>query len=456
MLKKWRIFFQQNLLLLMILLLGFLLRCYRYPNFPISGETADETAWTMLGASLIQTHQPKSWSHFAAYQDHIEKQLVVKHEGQDVVYNLVSPVVDHPPLFSFIPGFFHSLKASWDQIPSIKLVRFPMIVLGSINLFLLFLVAQKIFKHKSPAYLSTLLYAVLPSFVFSSRLVVAENLLITWVLLTIYLLKTKFKHRGMCLVLISIVAILTKVAGVVIPATIVAYGWQQKNQGITRKGLLGLLMGAGIFLFYGALLDWQLFFKVNLAQSGRNLGLSTLSNRLLLNPALVEKIFFDGWIILGLMAIIAWFLIKPKQAVIIKINFIFWLVFIALTSGETTFHGWYDYPLYPLLALALGWLLNYVYQLKNYWLNWLLWLMLLPGLRMALILVDQATLSNLSTRGIIMLGAIPLGFSLTKKSKLAQYASIILFSIIVICGGIIVFKINPVDYWETHQFFSLG
>ncbi len=67
------------------------------------------------------------------------------------------------------------------------------------------------------------------------------------------------------------------------------------------------------YCLYGALLNWQLFLKVILSQADRDLGLSTLLNRLFLHPFVIEKFFFDGWLILGLFAMVAWFLIKPKN-----------------------------------------------------------------------------------------------------------------------------------------------
>lgn len=456
MFKELSIFFKKNWLILLILLLGLFLRSYRYPQFPIAGETADETAWTMLGASIIQTGQPISWSHFEAYQDHVVKQLVIKHEGQDVIFNLVGPVLDHPPLFSLIPGFFHTLKNSWDQIPSIKLIRLPMILIGTLNLWLVYLVAGKIFAKKKIAHLAALIYAIMPTFVFSSRLVVAENLLVTWMLLSIYLIKSKIKKKNLFLVVVSIAAIFTKVSGLVIPLGVILYGWQNREKLVLKSGLIGLFLGELSYLLYGALLNWQLFLEVNLSQAGRDLGLSTLINRLFLHPAIVEKFFFDGWLILGLLAMIALFLVKPKKYLIIKIYSVLWLAFIAATVGEQTLHGWYDYPLYPLLALSAAWFIYYLLTQKMYWLIWLSWLIILPTTRLALIFSNQYTeISNLTMRGIMGLGALPLGLALIKRDKLAQKSISLLGLVLLIAGIVIIVKINPRAYWEMDQFFYL-
>ena len=440
--------FKKNWLILTIIFLGLFLRAYRYPQFPIAGETADETAWTMLGASIIQTGKPASWSWFESYDDYI----VINGPN----YRLVSPVLDHPPLFGLIPGFFHSLKNSWDQVPSVKLVRLPMILIGTLNVWLLYLVAQKVFKEKKVAQLAAAIYAFAPTFVFSSRLVVAENLLVTWMLLVIYLIKSPLKRRSLFLILVSVAAIFTKVSGLVIPLGIILYGWQNKESGLLKTGLSGLLLGELSYLLYGALLNWQLFLEVNLSQAGRDLGLSTLLNRLFLHPAVVEKIFFDGWLFLGLFAIMALFLVNPKKYLIIKTYLVLWLAFIAATVGEQTLHGWYDYPLYPLLALATAWFLHYLATQKMYWLTWLSWLLLLPTIRLALVFSNQYTeVSNLAMRGMMGLGVLPLGFSLIKKEKLMKKSILLLGLILLIAAIVVVLKINDRSYWEMNQFFKI-
>jgi len=448
--KKINIVFKKNWILLVILIVGLSLRSYRYAEFPIAGETADEVAWTMLGASIIQEGQPTSWSYFGSYKDFIYQD---NGEGKAP---WVRPTVDHPPLFSLIPGFLHTFKNSWDQIPSMKLIRFPLVIIGTLNVLLLYLVAQKIFREKKIVYLATLIYAVVPTFVLSSRLVVAENLLTTWMLLAIYLVKSKLKYRNLFLILVSIAAILSKVSGLIIPLGIILYGWQSQSKKILTSGLVGFLLGEGSYLFYGALLNWQLFLEVNLSQAGRDLGLATLTNRLFLHPTIVAKTFFDGWIILGLLAVVAWFLVEPKKYLIIKIYTVLWLAFIAATAGEQTFHGWYDYPLYPLLALSAAWFIHYLITRKMYWLVWLSWLLVLPTIRLALVFSNQyINVSNLIMRGIMGLGALPLGFSFIKKEKLAQKSMIVLGGVLLVAAIVVTLTINDRSYWEMDTFFKI-
>jgi len=61
---------KEILLFTLILLAAFFLRVWQYYDFPIGGETADESAWTLLGASLIQERVPTSWSYFLPYENY--------------------------------------------------------------------------------------------------------------------------------------------------------------------------------------------------------------------------------------------------------------------------------------------------------------------------------------------------------------------------------------------------
>ena len=458
MLKKVGVFFKKNWLISLIILLGLFLRAYHYSQFPISGETQDEVAWSMLGASLLQTRQPTSWSHFEAYKDdYVLKEIThVSPKNKGTQYILVSPVVDHPPLFGLIPGFFHSLKTPWDKIPSIKLIRFPMIIIGTVNLFLLYLVAQKIFRKKHLAHLATLVYAIIPSFVLGSRLVVAENLLITWMLLALYLLKSKANYKHILLIIISIAAVLTKVSGLVIPVGIFIYGWQNKEKQLLKSGLIGLVGGGLIYTLYGAFLNWDLFLEINLSQAGRSLGLATLANRFFLHPSLVAKIFFDGWIVLGLISLISLFLLHPKKYLLIKTYFVLWLAFTAATTGENTFHGWYNYPLYPLLSLSIAWFIHYLYTKNMFWLIWLSWLLVLPTIRLALIFTNKySRTSNLFIRELLLLGALPLGFSLIKKRDLTKISILIIGGLLATASIIAIVFVNEINYWEMDQYFNI-
>lgn len=432
-----------------------LLRSWHYANFPVGGETADEYAWTLLGASLIQEKAPASWSYFPAYENY---------HYVEGVYDapIVKPVFDHPPLFSLLPGIAQSLKADWLTPPSLKVIRLPLVILGALNVGIFWLVAQKIFSKKW-AVLGTGLFLTIPSLVFGSRLVVAENLLVTWILLALLIVfqptAGNRQHRWTMplLILINLAAVLTKIAGFILPVSLIAYGLLSHRTKLAKAAAIGAVLGAGLFAFYGAIYNWQLFLAVLTDQSTRRLGLATLQNRLFLNPALVRHIFFDGWKVLGLFS--GFWLIsqteKFKKMLLVPLLMVVTLLFIALTVGENTFHGWYDFILWPSLIISLTALLQQLWQTKNGLLFALVWLLLLPNLRLFFIVSgnDQA-LNNWLIRGLVVLGFLPLAEEIFHRQKLINKTIGLLLIVLLLVNIANIFLIDQQTYWLQAAFFE--
>lgn len=139
-------------------------------------------------------------------------------------------------------------------------------------------------------------------------------------------------------------------------------------------------MIAGIILFsiYGAFFNWRLFIDVLVGQSNRLIGWMTLYNRFFLHPGVIEKIFFDGWIMLGLFASAISLYKNKKTFLALNIFIILNLLFILATSGENTYHGWYDYMLYPLFVVAIVDNIKQVFKKYNYLMFGFFWLLTLP------------------------------------------------------------------------------
>lgn len=451
--RRVKIFSKHFFVFVAILVVAFFLRFYNYTSFPITGETADENAWTFFGASLIQDGQPTSWSYFRPY---LEGNYVYQDRGDEAP--LVRPALDHPPLFALIPGFAHSLKNNWTDFPSLKLIRFPMLFVGTINVALLFILADKYFKKKKWVYLTSLIYATAPSFVFASRLVVAENLLVTWTLLAlIFLRPEKWKFRYLLLLLVGILAVLTKVSGVIIPISIFVYGLAIKDKKAMMAGVWGLVAGGLLFALWGAYFNWQLFIDVLFGQSNRPIGWVTLHNRFFLHPSVIEKIFFDGWIILGLIAS-AISLYKNKKTFLALNTFvIFNLLFILATSGENTYHGWYDYMLYPLFVVAMVDNLKRIFKKENYKMFGLMWLLVLPLFRVAGIHDHwYHEIPSIVMRGVMALGFIPYGLSLLLpkvKGKKLNLGMWVLIGLLLIVNVYVIIVFDHTRYWEMDSGF---
>ncbi len=431
--------------ILVILILAFVLRFYHYAQFPIAGETADERAWTMIGASLIQTGKPASWSYFGAYE---KFNAVLKNTSEPIV----SPALDHPPLFALIPGLAQTLKASWDQLPSIKVIRFPLLLLGTLNVYLLYLVAEKLFNQEKLALVASLIYATAPVFVFASRLVMAENLLITWILLSIYLCLTNYKRKYFFLTIIAVLAVLSKFSGIILPTSVFLYALVIKDKKLIIASLLGLVLGILAFFIYGAIYNWQLFLAIFFSQSNRAIGFFTFYNRFFLHPGVVDKLFTDGWLMLGFLA--SFFLIafeKDKKYLFIKILFIINLLFIFASVGQQTFHAWYDYVWYPLFVLAITYLFNFIYQTKNDWLFALSYLTLLP-LFQIFFLELKFNPSSLITRLILAFSLSPFLIKIFFKDKWGSKIMKFSLLILLIINLIVIVRFSQIQYWETDSF----
>lgn len=437
--------FVKYLPLVLVLILAFILRFYNYAQFPVSGETADERAWTLIGSSLIQNGKPSSWSYFKAYE---EFNAVVQNEVEPIV----SPALDHPPLFALIPGLAHSLKASWDQMPSIKVIRLPMVLIGTLNVLLLYLVAQKLFNNKKLALMTALIYASAPIFVFASRLIVAENLLITWMLLSVYLTLTNYKKKYLFLFLLSILSILSKFSGVVIPVALFLYGLKTRDKKTMLAASLGLIGGILAFFIYGAIYNWPLFWAIFSSQSGREIGFFTFYNRFFIHPAVVYKLFTDGWLILGLLASFLLIAIeKNKNFVLIKTLLLTNLLFILASVGQQTFHAWYDYLWYPIFALSIGYLFNLIFKNKNYLLFALSYLLLLPLLQILFLEIKFTPLS-LINRLILALSLLPMLVSYFAKLKLNNFLLKVNFVLLIIINIVVILNFSQTLYWETDSF----
>lgn len=438
------------LVLLLMLALG--LRLRQYWIFPIGGETADESAWAMFGASLLQTGQPTSWSYFAPYQS---KYVYSQRQGEAP---LVRPVLDHPPLFALIPGSAHLLvKKDWQVFPSIKVVRLPLVLLGTFNVGLFWLLARRLFGAKKWAGVATLIYAVGPTFVFASRLVVAENLVVTWTILALLLLTyRRWRYQFWALILVSVLAVMTKMSGLVVPASIFIYGLASKDRRVAWAGLGGGILGVLSLIAYGAYFNWSLFVAVFKSQASRELGWTTLQNRFFIHADIVEKIFFDGWIFLGLFASAVLLFRNLAKFKAINIFFVVGLFFILLTSGERTFHGWYDYALYPLLLVAIGSLVEDIFAHQNWLMFAFVWLMLLPVLRMTAIHLNvYRELPGILVRGVAMAGFLPFFLSQFKflPVKKWRWLAWLMLGLLLLAGMILILNFRQEAYWVEHDYY---
>ncbi len=363
----------QKPLLILIFFLGFFLRLHNLGAYPVKGETLDEYYWTFLGTSLIQEQKPTSWSLFD-YPNSISRKI----DGLN--FQIVSPNVDLPPLFSFIPGIWQTIFGrSWDNPLSIFMLRLPMIALGMINLFLVYLVSRKNFSSIWVV-VATAIYALTPTIILGSRLIVSDNLLITWMLALLVFVFYEKRSKGVnfLIALVCALCLLTKITGLALAGAFVLNSLLMKTKD-WKPAVLGIIAGGALLFGYACVVGLPTFISVQLQQSSlRSVGFATLALEFFMKPKIVNTVFLDGIILAGTLTLfaISFFSGIEKKFKTIVVFAVCYIVFLCFTAGETTqlfsgavngtsLYGWYKFPLFPLLIFSLVFVLIEIYESFN-------------------------------------------------------------------------------------------
>jgi 4-amino-4-deoxy-L-arabinose transferase-like glycosyltransferase len=282
---------------------GLALRLNGYPDTPSATANADEWAWAWGGLTLLTRGVPTGWSYLHAYT------------GYDVIhlhgtgYPLVTPWLDHPPLFAVLVGAFqllfgeHTLAAS-----TTAAIRLPAVLLGAVSVGLTQLVGRRV-VGPGAALTGAALLAVAPAPVLLSREVESEALLAPLLLLAILLVHRIWTGEGRTGTIVALGAVaaaasLTKVPGVAVGgAAALALLAGRRWQGAAAAAA-GAVAGLGIYALYGAHYDWSVLLAVINAQSGRRSGIMA-AYEFIAAPAGINSRLRDGWWLLGWLAVAA-------------------------------------------------------------------------------------------------------------------------------------------------------
>jgi 4-amino-4-deoxy-L-arabinose transferase-like glycosyltransferase len=342
-------------LLASILLLGFLLRFHHYDRFPRHGATFDEFAWTWQGISLWQTGVPTSWSPHSHYP-HFE---LKKFQGAWV--RLVTPYLEHPPLFGLLAGGFALLTGSKNLFDiTLSQIRILSLIIGVTTIFLVYLLAKKLYGQKV-GLLAALLYATIPTLVIGSRILQNDNFFVlaflsVWLLLLEYLKTKKPWQRNLAAIFCGLLT-LAKVPWAT--ATIAVCLLLTKEKRWKDCFLVGLIALAffSLFFFYGRHYDWPTFISLWGLQTARaKIGLGSVL-ALFTHPYLVDRIYPDGWIYFGWLSIAVLSLKFKKHAKLLIPFLAYFLVFVLAVPGIEA-QGWYRYAFYPFLTIAAAVLID--------------------------------------------------------------------------------------------------
>ncbi|MCL5432569.1 MAG: glycosyltransferase family 39 protein [Patescibacteria group bacterium] len=349
----FRKFFKSRIyvFLAIILLLGFFLRFHNFTVLPRHGATFDEFAWTWLGINIIQKHVPVSWSAQPQYNNRYH----LRYQG--AAFWIVEPYLEHPPLFGLIAGSFSLLNGAKDMLDvTLNKIRPLALILGVFSIFMIFILSREVYG-KGVALLASLIYATIPTLVIGSRIVQNENFLIPFWLLSLYLiiryLKTGNKTLRNTAAVIAGLLSLAKVPWLVVGLSLsMLLSYKGKWKDAFLVGSITVIIFS-IFIVYGLYLDKELFINLWKLQIARyDISFSGFFS-IFRDPLLVDRYYLDGWIFFGWFSI---FLLSKefKKHYLLLIPFLCYLIMYIFAIPNEPAHGWYRYPFYPFLIIAIA------------------------------------------------------------------------------------------------------
>lgn len=351
------------IILVCILFVSFLLRFLGYENYPKGGTSFDEYGNTFVGLSLLRIGYPVGFTIMNGYE-HIDFNNFILEGGNKIVSQKIAyPYLDHPPLICFITGGWNYLRGVrvFNEV-RLALIRQPMIFLGVLSVFALYLFAKENFGQKVALW-SAFLYGVMPFTVVSSRTAQAENLFIPIVLFSLYFVSKYVKKKNFSdliwCCLFMVLAMLTKVSVVFLFATILVI--LIKNKKFLGNEFINSVMwvisfavfGVLCFVVYGMAFDWQIFKNIFLSHANRfyGLGMDAWLSLMRNESITIYTSINSGWNMIMWFSLIILFFKRIKNKYILIIPVLVYLAFYILL-GSWRF-GWYTFPFYPFLTIIL-------------------------------------------------------------------------------------------------------
>jgi len=344
-----------------ILGLGLCVRFWRIEYLP-SPTDADELAYIWAGQSLLGFGTPISWSSFAHKDTQWHWQAMsstVVSQQETPVAQFIRPWFDHNFVLPLLMGSWSKvLGYGFPSVPPALLYRLPFLVIAGVNLALIFAISRRVFGYWAGLF-SLVLASFSPTLMFAQRMVVSENLMSTFILLTIYLFIAR--RPLWALILATGMAGLVKLPGLSIaPVIVVALLSEKKYQAaaIYASGVAGFT-GAG-YLIYGMSIDLPAFLAAMKDQSSRLLGWANPAF-ILSQPGFHTKAVLDmSYYLFLLFGSLIFFIPSRRETkVLAGAALATWLT-IWGTSAEQDMLGWYKIPLFCVLAVCSGSVIEFV------------------------------------------------------------------------------------------------
>jgi 4-amino-4-deoxy-L-arabinose transferase-like glycosyltransferase len=354
--KRWILY----VALIAILIIGGLIRFQNLTVWPREGATFDEFAWTFQGLSIWEKGIPTSWSPHKAYTNKVEY-----FNPQGAHFTLVTPYLEHPPLFGLVAGGFAYIRGirSFDEVTIAK-IRPLALFMGVVSIYAVFLLASAV-CGSSIGLIASGLYAIIPTIVVGSRIVQNENFFIPFFLFALYFAykyletpKTKNgKVQTTYFVFTSLLCgllPLAKIPWIAASLSVIGMFLFSKKWNAAFWVFAATMIGLSGWLLYGYMTDAELFanlWKLQLARYDMTFDSFFVLFR---DPVVVDRFLVDGWIYFGWIAMFVLMMKDTKKHLPIIFGFLAYLaVFVFAIPGEPL-HGWYRYPFYPFLTIAIA------------------------------------------------------------------------------------------------------
>lgn len=345
-----------------ILGLALALRLFDYDVMPQYLENGDELFALWNGWSILHEGTPRGWTLWpGSYAGQPITMTLLSMHG--VEWHVIEPYFEHPPLLHLLVGAAATLGGA-DHWSHTRLVhgRLVPIVLSTLSTWLVLLLSRRLDtkgRSNSPApYLSSLLYAALPTIAIQGR-VIKEEAALTPLALGAVLSFLRWRDDGrrpsdaLLAAAMAGACMLAKVTGFAVLAAIVLLLLMERASKVAfGAGALGVAV-ASLFPVFGAIVNWQVFVETQRLQGGRpthfNLFLRFFDDGMI-NMTLIGR----GWLLFLWLATAATAFTRPRRDVAaLLVVPLFYMAAIGLGAGNW-FYGWYIAPILPFLCVGAG------------------------------------------------------------------------------------------------------
>lgn len=381
------IFFLCSLLVFFVTKKTYQLKILGYDKVPETNEILDERDFAWLGKSILTTGIPMAWSDLGAYPNEIKQKFdlrvddfsitadgekpsfhnfqsfpkpLVKIETIDygkgeMQVRFVQPYLDHPPLAGliYVLGSKEQDKSFAEVKP--ETFRWPNLWLSCLSAALIFLLG---FQISGPlvGILATVFYLTVPSFVFASRLTLAENVLIPLFLFAANFLWLGKRFEKLIFFLMAGffagLAALSKLSGwsMLLAGLFCLFYWRKSSKQFLAFLLPGVLIGSLYFLYgwwLGGFLFWSLFLNQSTRFFWGALGFFQQIARVNLLHFPLDGWWLGGFIILGYLSTFK----NNREWLLLPLAYLLGILFLG--GGN---YAWYYFPFIPFLALGMAFL----------------------------------------------------------------------------------------------------